>query len=177
MEPACCRNHTASAAEAARVQPQQAHHAAAHHAAVDGALHRALRQQRGGAVEARMRPFLRVDDAVEQAGRVARPLRRRRIRAVDDGAAPAQFGQCPGGGTAGQAGADDQRAALTPGSRCRAAPPRLESRLVHGAQFGAGRLLHLEAGAGQGGSQRLQRSHCTHLCHRGGQARQALGQT
>ncbi|MFO1332327.1 MAG: hypothetical protein U1E95_07710 [Rubrivivax sp.] len=98
---------------------------------------------------------LRVDDAVEQPGRVARRFLRRRVASIQQRAAPALVGQCGGRRAAGQAGANDQRVAIGSGIDARHAPPRHEARRVGGAQRRG--VIDREAGCGQRQAQLLQR--------------------
>jgi hypothetical protein len=51
----------------------------------------------GGAIEARVHAVLRMDDAVEQPGRVAGRLRRNPCASLEQGAAPSLLGEGPGG--------------------------------------------------------------------------------
>ena len=59
-------------------------------------------------MKARVAAVLAVDDAVEQAGRIAGRLGGDRVAALDQRAAPAALGQRPRGRAAGQSAADDQ---------------------------------------------------------------------
>ena len=77
---------------------------------LDGDLHRRVGFQCRRAVEAGVAAILRVDDAMEQPGEVARAFLRNCPAAFQHVAVPALFGQGPGSGTAGKAGPDDQRA-------------------------------------------------------------------
>ena len=93
------------------LEPQQAV-GPARHAAIERSSHRKIGSERCGAVEARVHAVLRVDDAVEEPGRVARGFARDLWPAFEQRAAPAVPGERPGRCAAGEAGADDQRVRL-----------------------------------------------------------------
>ena len=101
---------------------------------------------------------------------------RRRLGAVDDACCASPVRPARGGGTAGQAGADDQRVALAVRRRCRAATAGRETRAVDGAQFGRRPARARSRRCVNAGRSACSAGGGTQPGQRRGQARQALGQ-
>ncbi len=128
---------------------RQVQHAAGRPAGVGQAGEQGAGGEEAGAGQAREAVVVGAGQRAQHAGQVARSAAARRGAAFEDGDLPAGGGQRVGAGAAGDAGADDEGAALG-GRGVAIGPPRAEAADQHLPLAGeAWALFEVEFGGGQ----------------------------